>query len=505
MVIASFDYGVTWDEDSRHDYGIKVWQFVRGLRPRAMFRETGGHVYPGLFDMLCAALETRLDWNRYDLRHVLNATFGWIGIVYCGRLAARMFGPWAGVLAAVLLAASPRYFGASMNNPKDLPFAAMSITALYYISLVSPRWPYVSAGTAAKTVLALALALNIRVGALLYLGYFGLLVIFFMARERLTGWRRLADTGVRLAGVAMAVLLLGTLFWPWAGGAPFTRPFEALLGAAGYPWNGPVLYEGFVFEATKLPWHYAPKWFLISTPLVVLAGAILSLVLPATRREWLVTGGLWMVAALPVVAVILMNSTLYDSHRHLLFVYPVLVVIASGGWAQLLRPEHGIILRIAGATALMAGIVNVVTFDIRSHPHQGVYFNALVGGPAKAYRRFDMDYWGNCIFPAVEWVAATAERFGRPVILAGEPDHLVYENTFRVRGVHFVDETEKRHHMYVELARGSVEFLRDVARKPALHRVTTPDGAVLCTVSAGPAYSDFADARRAPQPPSLPE
>ena len=72
-----------------------------------------------------------------------------------------------------------------MNNPKDLPFAAMSVAALYYISTVSPRWPYLPLGTAVKIALAIALALSIRVGGLLYLGYFGLLVMALPGSFRL--------------------------------------------------------------------------------------------------------------------------------------------------------------------------------------------------------------------------------------------------------------------------------------------------------------------------------
>ncbi|MGH8635535.1 MAG: hypothetical protein ACREUZ_00210, partial [Burkholderiales bacterium] len=98
MILASFDFGVTWDEKDRHRNGELVWQFLRGLRARSAFAETGGHLYPGMFDTICAALETWIPWNRYEVRHAVNAVFGWIGIVYCGRLAARLFGPWAGPL-----------------------------------------------------------------------------------------------------------------------------------------------------------------------------------------------------------------------------------------------------------------------------------------------------------------------------------------------------------------------------------------------------------------------
>ena len=51
MVVASFDFGVTWDEKHRHRYGENIWEFFRGLRSRSAFAETGGHLYGGLFDV----------------------------------------------------------------------------------------------------------------------------------------------------------------------------------------------------------------------------------------------------------------------------------------------------------------------------------------------------------------------------------------------------------------------------------------------------------------------
>src|SRR5436190_3954668 len=276
MVMASFDFGATWDERSRHKYGQMVWQFLRGVRPRSTFIEDGGNLYGGLFDTICAAAETYVDVDRYVLRHAIDAIFGWAGVVYAGRLAGRLFGPWAGVLGMVLLVTSPRYLADSMNNPKDLPFAAATVAVLYYYSTVSPKWPYLSLSTAAKISVAVAVALNIRAAALLYLGYLGLLVAAFVIIERNFSARRLADTLARLVGVTIAVLLLGTLFWPWAQASPFIRPIEALLAFASTPFGGDVLYGGRGISSTDLPWHYVPVWFAISAPPIVLVGIVLS-------------------------------------------------------------------------------------------------------------------------------------------------------------------------------------------------------------------------------------
>lgn len=496
MVLASCDFGVTWDERDRHANGELIWKFFRGLRSRSSFLETGGHLYPGLFDVICAALDNWLPANRYVLRHAVNATFGWVGIVYAGRLAARLFGPWSGVLAMVLLAASPRYFADSMNNPKDLPFAAMTVMALYYISHVSREWPYVSATTAVKIAVSLALALSIRAGALLYLGYFGLLIAAFVVADPTTNWRRLADTAARVMAVAIAMLLLGTVFWPWAGGAPLSRPFQALLVAANYPWGGTVLFDGYEYEADDLPGYYAPWWLLISTPPVVLVGVLLSAVFFSSRQDALRRIALWMLVALPVAAAIGMHTTLYDGIRHLQFIYPIVVIIAVSGWTGILLPARASWLRAAAATCLAVGLASVLTFNIRFHPNQGVYFNAVVGGPRGAFARYDMDYWGNCMLQAVEWSVDAARSSGTPIAISGQPDHLVQLNAERFPQLNFTSPAQNSHHLHIQLARGSALGLRNLARQPALHQVRTADGAVLCTVTRGPAFPELKAVRR---------
>jgi hypothetical protein len=491
MIAASFDFGATWDEKSRHRYGELILEFFRGLRTRASFPETGGHLYGGMFDLICAALEQWLPLNRYVLRHIVNASFGWLGVLYCGRLAARLFGPWAGTLAMILLATSPRYFAHSMNNPKDLPFAALSVVALYYVSTISPTWPYVSRATAAKIAVALALALNVRAGALLYLGYFGLLVAAYVVAERNTNWRRLADTALRVAAVTAAVLVLGTAFWPWAQAAPFTRPIQALLGLANFPYGGLVLFNGQESNSTNLPWYYVPWWLMISTPPVVIAGVFLS----ASRYR----GGqlariaaLTTLAALPVALVIGRGSTLYDGIRHLLFIYPIIAVIAAAGWSDWISARRRPWVRRSAIALLAVGLANILVFNVRAYPNQAAYFNALVGGPRGAFARYDMDYWGNCVLEAVTWSARTARLSGMPVAVSGNPWHLVQTDAERYHELFFTPPQRGQHYLDIRLNRGPIGGVTELAnRQDALYRVQTPDGAILCVVLPGPAFGEL--------------
>jgi hypothetical protein len=123
--------------------------------------------------------------------------------------------------------------------------------------------------------------------------------------------------------------------------------------------------------------------------------------------------------ALPIALVIGQRSTLYDGIRHLLFIYPVLVVLAAGGWTAGLSRRDLLVRRIT-AVLLVIGFVDILAFDVRAHPNESAYFNQLVGGPKGAFSKYDMDYWGNCVLQAVAWSAKTAQLSGVPVVISGE-------------------------------------------------------------------------------------
>jgi hypothetical protein len=260
-----------------------------------------------------------------------------------------------------------------------------------------------------------------------------------------------------------------------------------LQSASEYGWRGRVLFNGGYYPAQNLPWDYAPRWFLISTPPVVIVGALLSLLV--LRKGWILhRAALWTVAVLPVVAVIVKNATLYDGVRHLLFVYPVLVVLAASGWAALLSTANRPWVRRSAAAALAVGLANILVFNVRAYPHQGVYFNELVGGPRGAMGKFDLDYWGNCVLEAVAWTADAARSSQGRVVVSGNPAHLVQINAERFPGLSFATG---RHDLSVRLNRGSPRGVAELAaRTDALYKVQTPDGAVLCVVLPGPAFAD---------------
>jgi hypothetical protein len=413
----------------------------------------------------------------------------------------------------VLLASSPRYFAHSMNNPKDLPFAAMSVVALYCMSRLSSRWPYVTVGAGAAVALALGLSLGTRPGALLYFGYLPVFVFGLVVINRISAsdnslvidprpdWRAAATLAMRIGAVFVVALLVGTIFWPWAQDAPLTRPFHALTRASDYGWDSNVLFDGRDVQSTELPWSYLPTWFFISVPPVVLVGMALSIGVPV--REWTLRRlALWATGLAPIVLIVFRHSTLYDGMRHVLFTYPPLAIVAASGWTALVarRPRW---LQVGGLVLLVAGLGNILAFNVRAYPNQAAYVNELAGGPKGAFGRYELDYWGNCMLQAVSWSAEVARQANMPVVIWGRPEHLLAADLARFPELQIAENATDPHHLQIHLVRGTLKHLREMATWTSIHRVTTPDGALLCGVYPGSGYDDLR--RRLPQsglPPS---
>lgn len=417
VVLATFrDYAVSWDEPLHHTYGeLALRYFLSGGADTSYLAFQNLYLYGALFDTLATALGPLLPFvDPYDSRHLLNAAVGLLGIAGTWRLARLVGGPRAGLLAAVLLALLPGYYGHMFNNPKDIPFAAGIIWSLYFLAtairdLPRPPWRELLAfGVCA------GLTLGVRVGAAALLGLFtftlfGLWLALLWRRHGspVPALRQMAGVLPRLLVATLVAYVVMVIGWPWAHDAPLARPLQALLTFSNFPLDIPVMIDGEDYSSLDLPRWYLPLFIAIKLPLLHLGLVLAAVAVPLLHRNWqilpaagdkgpwLATATAWIALLVPVVYAIIARPVLYDEMRHFLFVLPPLAVIAGVMLDRLLaapclRPP----LR-AGILALLGGYA---TFHLallaHLHPVEYTYYNALVGGVRGAAGRFDLDYWG---------------------------------------------------------------------------------------------------------------
>jgi hypothetical protein len=500
LVVLSRDFGVTWDEKFQQKYGEQIWDYYHGRLARSTFDTDFGdqYLYSGLVEVISVSAQHVLPWDTYVVRHLVNAVFGWLGIVFCGLLAARAFGRPAGWLAAALLALAPRYIGDSMNNSKDLPLAALSTAALYYLSKIEWTPPHLSWKDAAKIATVVALAINVRpLGLMLLLYTVATIIGVAVARAFRSGepenWRGMSQAALRSVVIAAVVIPASAVFWPWAQGQPLLRPLEGFLKSTHVTWaeGFDVLYDGTVFGSGSLPWHYAPYWLWMSVPPVILAGAALSwLVLRRSPRERVMWLGLVACVIVPLFGAIWRHATLYDGIRHLGFIVPIVAALSGAGWGAALCANRSV--RWPAAIVLLIGITEPLAFQIRNHPNQIVYFSPLAGGPRAAFGRYEMDYWGNSVLQAVRWADNIAKNLHEPLVVTGNPDHLVQENAARFHSLWFAPRQAGTAQLDIRLLKGPPDAVRTfAARADILYKVTMADGTPLCVVLPGPAYQSI--------------
>jgi len=118
------DYGINPDEGMHISYGKSVvaW-YTSGFTERSVFKWTNIWAYGGAYDVLCHLATKVSPFTVYETRHLVDAIAGLVGVLGAYALGRTAGNRWMGLLAAVLLFLTPRYYGHAFFNHKDIPFA----------------------------------------------------------------------------------------------------------------------------------------------------------------------------------------------------------------------------------------------------------------------------------------------------------------------------------------------------------------------------------------------
>jgi hypothetical protein len=412
------DYGISNDEEVQHRYGeMIVGYYASGFTDLSLFGYKNLYLYGGLFDIVAVLLAKLLPFDTYLIRHLLSGLIGVGGIFATWATARLVAGARAGLIALVALAICGPYFGGMFNHTKDVPFAAAMMAALYFLlraarDLPKPEWRHL-----AGFGLMLGAATGLRAMGLLLVGYALLLigVSALSASARAQGLAVLTRFAVVGAVYFIPAMLLGyaimLLAWPWASLAPL-NPLLAIFSFAHFHYEIRTIVAGEIYKMADVPWWYVPLYLAIKTPIVVLAGAAISLgavVVMVVRsgirdlsRRAMETGFLIFVAIFPVLCEAIVEGPAFTGMRHFLFVVPVLAVLAGIGFDAMfdaLRNRR--LVQVAAAAALSAALLYNVGVLASLHPYEYLFYNRLVGGLEGAQRRFAMDYWVNMMPEAV--------------------------------------------------------------------------------------------------------
>ncbi len=417
------DYGVGWDDPAQRRNTVIIADYALGVSEEL---PRGHNRYYGIaFETILLLTERALGQQDtrhiYLTRHLITHIFFIAGGFACGMLAYRMTGSrWIGLLAMLIFLLHPRLYANSFFNSKDISFAAMMIIALY-----------ISHRAFRKDTLGAFLLCGVGVGLAIDLRPFALMLPpVILAMRALDLWRagKSERKRILITGAAFLAATLATAYivHPYYWENPL-RLIDGVRALSQHPTIVENLFMGEIYKSDAVPWNFIPVWFAITAPpLTLLLGAIgcaaicwqaITRPLAALRDREIRFGVLLLGCfALPVAAVIALQSNTHNGWRHMYFLWAPFCLLAAIGlhWIANIRMGGGIsekLARLPGRIggggvrlhtprralaygAVGFGLLTTITAMAALHPHQQVYFNALVDTdtPGAIAQRYDMDH-----------------------------------------------------------------------------------------------------------------
>jgi hypothetical protein len=417
------DYGISIDEFNADDYGPKAlaW-YTSGFSDRSHFEtvEFSLWYYGPWFHMLTAFVQSFELADRFTVRHAMTFLVGLGGVAALLPLG-RLVGRGTGLIALTLCLMTGYLYGSLFFTPIDVPFLAAMTWAILAITKMSdqalPSWKSVTVAG-----LFSGLAIATRTGGIITQGYLALALILCAAPHFAEHGRLprgyLLQLGSRYFVAGIVASIVAVTLWPWL---QIANPFKQFLIAHQHFLSIPMSFE-FPHWGERISTDALPRFYIATQLAARLPEAFLFLLVIAAiccaASVWLLTREILYqrnrraavrqaarrmaqhryiiliatAALLPIAFLMIQRPTMYDGVRHVLFIIPMLAVLAGVGFTFLLPAFCG---PAAPLIALLVGLYGgSIIFNLaKLHPLQYVAMNAFAGGVRGAYGRFELDYF----------------------------------------------------------------------------------------------------------------
>ena len=451
------DYGVSMDEPIQRKHGMVSLEYVNRQLGEPFNIPNIHNIdvqyydhkdYGVIFQMGCYALELILGLKDsrdiFLLRHALVFLLFWISTVYFYKLLEYHFKDWRlALLGVIFLVLSPRIFANAFYNPKDIPLLSWCILSTYtmlkFLDLRNFKYGILHG-------FACAMAINTRIVAVyipvVTLGFF----LFDRFRhERLSPVNK--TNTLALFSFLSGVIILTIAFWPFLWQNTIENFVYAFSSMSRFRWYYTIFFMGEFYYPQELPWYYIPVWIAISTPIAYLVSFVIGMAAfvriiirertkvysSSDQRNILI---FVLLLLIPLVAVVVLKSTLYNGWRHMYFVYPFFILIAISGLKVLI--ENKLKARFLPKPAYL--VMPILTFHlfyitvemIRDHPFQNVFFEQLITrNPSGS---FELDYYGLSYREALSQLLNTNNS---------DTLHVAFSNYSGVNNLYILDKRDR--------------------------------------------------------------
>ena len=456
------DYGISTDAHLQRDLARHALDYVLG-NVESVWSDHNrfygvAFELPLLLTELALGLEDARDIHL--TRHLVSHLFFLAGGFCCYLLVHRLFeSRLLAVLAMLLFLLHPRIYAHSFFNSKDVPFLSMFMICLYLAHRAFDRdgrwWRFALCGAGA------GLLVNLRIMGFVLPA--AVVAMLFLDLVRVPEGKDRRHVLSSVAVFVLSTLLTVYAVSPFLWSDPVGSGIEWFATSSHHNLKDLQLFRGeWFWSHDHHPPEYVPVWFSITTPPAVLALGLVGMSALVLRglfrpmdvlrdrrlRFWLMLVGCFV---LPIVAVMVLSSNVYNGWRQVYFLYAPFCLLAVFGARWTFSFFRGSRLRFSAYGAVGAGVAAVAVSMVSIHPVQHVYFTFLVDRttPEHLRTRYQMDYWSSSM------------RYGFKHLLERHPSRSVYIETKNLRAAwrdRYIFPAEDRHRLFLYRHGGDGEF-----------------------------------------------
>ncbi len=420
------DFGITTDEEFQRFSGFYWLNYVLSftsfedikLLVETKLNSIDGFTLPDpvdfpfygvIFDLPLALIETLLNIENskdyFLLRHFCNFLIFFISAIFFFRILRDRFDKNIVILFGLLFyIGSPRIFGDSFFNNKDVVFLSLVTIAIFYGFKLINKFNF-------KNILLFgifsAIATSSRIiGIFLPISLLAI-IVFGMLDKKID-----ANQIKKILFLILSYFVFTIIFWPYLWGNPIINFIKAISIFSNYIIDIKFLFNGSYVSSTSLPFTYLPIWILITTPIIIILYFLIGYFLFAKKifnnlikMEEKKQNDIWKNLnekkdffiffnfSVIIIFLILSSPVLYNGWRQVYFVNTFIVYLASYGFFQLVT-SFKTLKNFKRWFYLITTIflINIYYEMYKFHPYQSLYFNKLVGKNLE--KKFEIDYWG---------------------------------------------------------------------------------------------------------------
>jgi hypothetical protein len=343
------------DEPIQRKHGMVAFEYVNNLfdlyasAPQVTGENLSNYDhrdYGMFFQFVAYSLEPSLGIDNskdvFLLRHLMVFLLFWVGLIlFFLALKSRFQNQTLALLGILCIILSPRIFGDSFYNPKDIPLLSWFMIGIYsFVRFVKKP----SLNNIIIHAFVAALCIGSRIVGILIPVIFGFWLLsnyFYLDKEY-----KLKHILIQLTVYFTFLILFTFSLWPVLWENPITSFLYSFQSMSQFRWSGSMLYMGELIHSSSIPWHYAPVWIAVTSPIAILVlflSGIFSTVFEIkvkgaaflSERNNRIDLAITLLFFGPLLAVIQFNSVLYNGWRHLYFIYPAMIWISIRGLKSL--------------------------------------------------------------------------------------------------------------------------------------------------------------------------